>query len=191
MTDLYPYRAGTDDDALLVSWYVELAQSGDLHTTFLDTMHSLTGFLDGFRGVDLLLGVDEGRVWAAIWIENMKGTAFLGIWVAEEWRGTVRAGKFITRANTLTTTAYPTVLAITRQPAVVELACHLGYTTHGWIPGLWSGYPAYLLSSTKESRDGWRQRRRGQLTSGSQPDQSRNRTNTSLDTAHEYQCERA
>lgn len=186
MTGLIAYQPG-DDDALLVSWYVELAQSGDLQTTFLDSMHSLSGFLGGFQGVDLLLAVDDGHVWAAIWIENMKGTYFLGIWIAEEWRGTVRAGKFITRANALTTTAYPTILAITRQPAVVELACHLGYTTHGWIPGLWSGYPAYLLSSTKESRDGWRQRRR-QLTSRTQPDQSRDRANTSLDESHEYQC---
>lgn len=188
MTDLVSYRAGTDDDLLLVSWYAELAQSGDLHTTFLDSMHSLSGFVDGFHGVDLLLAVHDGRVWAAIWVENMKGTHFLGIWIAEEWRGTVRAGKFITRVNFLTTAAYPTLLAITRQLAVVELAQHLGYTTHGWIPGLWSGYPAYLLSSTKESRDGWRQRRRGRLTSGSQPDTGRNETDASRDQSHEYQC---
>ena len=191
MTDLHVYRAGTDDDALLVSWYVEMAGTGDLYTTFLDSMHSLTGFLAGFAGVDLLLGLDDGQVWAAIWIENMKGTCFLGIWVAEAWRGSVRAGKFILTANTLTTAAYPTILAVTRQPAVVEMAQHLGYTTHGWIPGLWSGYPAYLLSSTKESRDGWRQRRRGRLTGSSQSDRGRDCANASLDQSHEYQRGRA
>ena len=160
-TDLKVYRWQTDE-FLLIDWYSQLVQSGDMAVTFTPDMRYMSSFLAYFRGrCTLGYATDTRGIYFACWIEPFLSGAFFGIWIREAYRTVPSSLKLTVAAYDAAFQTATVLIGICKQDHLRELHEKLGYKRLATIPALWNGsdVDAYALT-----RDMWQQRRRAKVT---------------------------
>jgi hypothetical protein len=154
--ELYPYDY-TTQEWLLVAWYQELVESGDMYVTFASDMRYLSNFLQFFRGrVTLGYSADERGIWFALWVEPMMSGAYWGVWIRKDKRHTVSAFKALAFGIDEALKYFTCIIGICKQEHLRDIHLKLGFKKLGVIPALWDGedVDAYVLT-----RDGWTNRK--------------------------------
>jgi hypothetical protein len=149
------------DEFMLIDWYAQLIQSGDMAVTFTPDMRYMSSFLGYFRGrATLGYSCDSRGIYFACWIEPFLSGAFFGIWIREPYRTRPVALKLTIEAYDAAFQTATVLIGICKQEHLRELHEKLGYQRLATIPALWSGDSVDAYAITK---DMWLQRRRGKV----------------------------
>ena len=155
-TELKVYNWQTDE-FLLIDWYAQLVQSGDMSVTFTPDMRYMSNFLGYFRGRSTLgYSCDSRGIYFACWLEPFLSGAFFGIWIRESHRTTSAALRLTIEAYNEAFKFATVLIGICKQEHLRELHKKLGYTHTTSIPALWNGEAVDVYAIT---RDQWEQRR--------------------------------
>lgn len=144
------YQHTFEQDALLLTWYQELIQSGDMVVTFMPSSYPLSKWFEVFRTAELVYEADEKGIWWAAWVEPSFGISMYSMWCRTDKRRSLRNATNTKKALHAALTLRGTVFGVTCQPSLLELHRRMGYTVVGEVPGLWEGRPAWLVSLTRE-----------------------------------------
>ena len=147
------YTHGTDPEAdlLMAQWWLRMRDDGDLAKVFLRSAHTLSGFWDCWRNVDLMLEVDDKGIYIAMWMEYYMGTGILGLYVRPDKRHSIGAIRNVLRLyKYIFDAGLKTVIGITKQETLLPMHERLGYTVLGMVPGIYGGEDGYIVTLTAE-----------------------------------------
>lgn len=150
------YVPGQSGDIALVQWYTQLAASGDLQRLVGPSLYPMGAFLAHFTSPACVLWYeeDENGWWAVATTFPLMGGGSWGLWVRSSCRAmgyAKRALQLIMCSLAISLSAYPVLVNVTKDRAVVDKTCRLGYTYLGEIPFLFEGDSAHVLYMTREA----------------------------------------
>lgn len=146
------YLPGTNGDADLFKWYLQLVQTGDLQKIAGPSVWPIGGFMTQFTSpnASLFYAEDDKGWWAAAWASPFVGGANWGFWLREDKRGGCDGPDFLFEFQSVAFEYYAVLIAVTKQGAVVGKLEQLGYTVLGPVPYLFEGEPCYISYLTRE-----------------------------------------
>ena len=142
------YERTFEHDALMLGWYHELIQSGDMDLTFMPSTRPLSRWFALFRDCHLYFQVDEKGIWWACWYEPAYGGAMYAMWCRTDRRKSRQHVANTMQALEAGVQRWGTLFGLTKQDDLLELHRRLGYTIVGDVPGLWEGGSAWLVVLT-------------------------------------------
>lgn len=142
---------GEEGDYLVLRWWAQLRESGELLDVFAAHAGTPGGFLGIFNAPNTVLfyRLDEKGVCLAIWFEPFMGNVALGLWARPDfrhrgyWRDVIEAHRLVFQHT-------PLVVFVTKRPHVIEASKDFGYTTLDTIPYFFRGEAGALAYLTKE-----------------------------------------
>ena len=146
------YRPNEGLDGLLLSAYQNIAQAGDLDRLLHKNAQSLTAFLSLLVAptVTFLEASEELGVWFLAWAVSSFDGAVLSQWVHPKMRCRKAFVRASLRVRKMILTRVPTIVGLTKQPALVAEHERIGYTVAGTIPQFWDGEDVIVLVLTQE-----------------------------------------
>src|SRR5438552_11313420 len=134
-----PYVPSPESDLLLVRWWFQLQEAGELELVFGQGAQTLTSFLDAMRPPRHLLlyeAAEEG-LWMAFVVDPILRGAFVSLWLAPRKRKAIHGGLgAIEAAYEAVLATYPLLLGVTRQERILSAHRRWGYTVAAKLPGL-------------------------------------------------------
>ena len=128
------------DEWLLVGWFYELLQSGDMNVTFTPDMRFLSNFLGMFRSrATLGYSADEKGIWFAFWVEPCISGAFAGAWIRKDKRTSLAAVRAFREGINEAFKVFTVLIGLCKQEELRSMHQRLGYKQMGTVPGLWYG----------------------------------------------------
>lgn len=152
-----PYFPTPDTDVILANWWVRLRADGDLARMFIKRSQSLSAFYNMMGAPTVLCYKlnDAIGVWAAAWFTPCLSGSFLGMYLAPGYRASLEGFKAVLEAHHFGFQHNDSLLAVTKQPKILDESRKIGYDVLGQVPHLWDGEDAWLLMLTRETW--WRQ----------------------------------
>lgn len=145
------YTATADEDLLLASWYLRMANDGDLDKLFTSgsrTMAELFRLVG--RPKTLIYAVDASGIWFAMWAEAMLAGAFVGLWIRADRRRSRTALTTALDAYAWYFTSVRVIFGVTKQPKILDEHKGFGYDILDRVAGLWDGEDAWIVKLTRE-----------------------------------------
>lgn len=146
------YTASADEDLLIASWYLRMANDGDLDKLFTSgsrTMAELFRLVG--RPKTLIYAVDASGIWFAMWAEAMLAGAFVGIWVRQPLRHTRQMlNAFLDAHAWYFTGSLCALFGVTKQPKILDEVKQFGYSVLDCTDGLWDGEDAWIVKLTRK-----------------------------------------
>lgn len=143
---------GAASDILLLRWWQQMVEDGELLEVFGDCVATPSGFLSVFADTrtTLYYTADENGIGLALWYEPFMGNTALGMWGRKDWRkrrwwDALKA----TLAEQLET--FPMIIAMTRNKNLVVAGPEMGFVKLGQVPYLYRGDTCDILYCTRES----------------------------------------
>jgi hypothetical protein len=145
------YQQHGIEDVLLLSWYNELVQTGDIDI-FHPTMSNLSNFLAYWKPPRALFYIPKREgLNMAFWLDPDQKKAYSGLWVTESKRHSVAIYREIQRCYAAAFGEFNVLIGISHKKNLVESHKKLGYTVLGEIPHGWDGdRSVYVVYLTKE-----------------------------------------
>ena len=146
------YEPGVEMDLAAAGAWSRIKQEGDLDRIFPQGSQALSDFFRLLSGPNkgMFFEADGTGIWLAVWYEQVLGTLYIGVWVARGRRSR-RALRTILTIFENALRAFPAMLAVTKQRAIVHILGRLGGEVLGEVPGMWGeGQAAWLLMMTRE-----------------------------------------
>ncbi len=124
-----------------------LKESGDLEgifmnhqiTTSYQLMHLLSppnyGFLD----------IDDKGVGMAIWFSSWMSAAWMGLWIREDKRQSIKYFKNLVGALREAFKLVPVVMGVTKRPEILEILRKMGYDISIVVPDLYGDKPGWIV----------------------------------------------
>lgn len=146
----------TTDELLLLDWYAQLVQSGDMGLAFTKDLRYPGNFLQYFRPPRTLAYATDARgIWFAAHVDAIDSGCFFGCWIREEKRTTPTALKLLIKVYDEVFKASAVIIGLSWQPYLLDIHKKLGYAHLGAIPGLHDGAAVDVYYMT---RDMWQKR---------------------------------
>jgi hypothetical protein len=151
-------RAGVD--ALIIQWWAQLVESGELELTFGKGCVAISQFFKLLTENDrlFLYDTDDKGICLAFLVSPIMNAAFLTLWVAPHLRASREALLTIEDAYGRIFEGYPVILGLTKQEKLLKVHQHFGYATLGKVPLIFDGEDAWVEVLTKadfEKRQTW------------------------------------
>ena len=138
-----------DSDHILLAqnFWNTLKESGDLNgifmngqaTTAYQLMHLLSPPNYGFMDID-----DKG-VGMAIWFSSWMNAAWMGLWIREDKRQSIKYFQNLTSAMREAFKLVPVIMGVTKKPEILEIHRKLGYDISIVIPDLYGDKPGWIV----------------------------------------------
>lgn len=148
------YAPSPEHDALLLQWWGDMMESGDINKVFSPDLRAPSIFLSTFKTPTVLyFEQDEKGIATAVWFAPALNGAMLSLWARKDWRG----GKWrpaVIDSLKCVFEIVPIVLFVTRGEHVVKAAQEMGFTLAATIPYIYMGEEAALGYMTKETFGG-------------------------------------
>lgn len=149
------YNGAAWEDHLLMTWWIQMLQSGELGATLGARFEAAGEFFAAFRPPSrLLYEFEDGTVKVACWFDpSPLAGSFFSLWLHPSWRRTKRGFRAILEAMGVGFGEYqnPVLLFVTAQPEIARLHAHFGATVLGAIPHLYDGErDAFVSYLTRE-----------------------------------------
>ena len=150
-TELQIKAPGAEGDYLVLRWWAQLKERGELLDVFAEHAATPSGFLTIFNHPNTVLFYkdDEQGVAEAIWFEPFMGSVALGLWCRPDHRHR-KYWADLTAAFRMVFQHVPMVMFITKQHHVVQAARDYGFTVVGEMPYLYRGEPGFIAYMTRE-----------------------------------------
>jgi hypothetical protein len=151
------YQADPHDSMVLLHWYLELVNTGDIDKVLFPSNHSLGLFMQYFNDFSEVRLVyvpdDKGEIQFAAWGTQMSpGVIFFSIWCREKLRSTKEGAQIVLDIYNAVFSVYQVVLGITKQERLLKVHKKLGYEIIDKIPKGWAGTEdAWMVLLTKDS----------------------------------------
>jgi hypothetical protein len=155
---VYKWR---EDEMLVVDWYAQLVQSGDMYVTFMPEMRYMGNFLQYWRHATLGYAMDSKGIFFAFWLDPLLSGAFFGVWIRSEYRGKPVIVRLVTAAMDEAFKFASVLIALCKQEHLRDIISKLGAKLAMTIPGLWNGEAADAHVITKDEWEASRVRRAG------------------------------
>ena len=142
---------GLDRDMLLLSWWGQLIDDGELSDIFAEVASTPTGFLGLFNNPTTAFFARQDAQGAAvmIWFEQFMGAAALGLWARKDFRGRKYWDDLIAAVRRVFEHVQ-LVMFMTKHPHVVAASRDFGFTFIGTMPYLYHGQPGHIAYLTRE-----------------------------------------
>ena len=157
------YEPSAVADTLLLKWWTEIQENGELEDVFAPSAQTLHGFLSIFQPPTVLFWKLEPdatgtlKVTSAIWFERfMADNTNMGMWVDSRyrhgrwWDDLIEVLRVVFQYTNL-------VIYMTKRRHVIESGLRVGFTDVGQIPYIYrgqAGWVAYLTKDVFEERYG-------------------------------------
>ena len=152
------YKPSIEHDLLLINWWSELADGGDLSKIFHPNIHAPSRFLPYFNPPRAMFFKIEGpRIWFALWAEPFFDGAAIGLWVAPEKRRTRETLRSLLRMVDVLVRQYKTLVVVSKLEGIIEqVGSAAGFEPVGSISRIFSGSDMSVAQLTIEK---WQQNR--------------------------------
>lgn len=149
------YNGSTEHDLLILRWWTDSFNSGELELFTTDTAQTPYGFLKMFEEPNILaFETDDSQIIMAAWVEPFMNGAFYSLWIHPDHRRPVEpALAFINETYEAAFRVYPVLVGITKQQRLLDSHAKLGYNYVGHIPHVFGEEGAHILYLTEEQ---WR-----------------------------------
>ena len=151
--ELYHYTRTAPEDLILLKWWMEMVESGDLQLAFPLTTQPLGAFLSMFQSKCILI-TSGSPIWYAFWFEPAFNSraAWVGNWCSPSKRGTRTQFDATWAMFSYVLAAFPNILAMTKQESLIDEMTKIGYSVLGKFPKMFDNInDAWVLAMTAES----------------------------------------
>ncbi len=132
---------------LAQNFWNTLKESGDLDGIFMNgqatTAYQLMDMLSppnyGF------LDIDDKGVGMAIWFSSWMNAAWMGLWIREDKRQSIKYFQNLTSAMREAFKLVPVIMGVTKKPEILEIHRKLGYDISIVIPDLYGDKPGWIV----------------------------------------------
>lgn len=151
------YQQQPSEDTLLLRWWMDIVDNGDIDKLLPRRLQRLPIFLNIMQPPNVLVyskDVDN-RIWLAAWFEELFGGAIvlMGLWVHPDMRATKKVVSVTGVVYEIALAIWPTIFGVTVTD-LLDVHMKLGYTVLGEFEKLWDGESAgQLVCLTKEGFD--------------------------------------
>ena len=147
---LHPYHPTSFHDWLLVDLWGKMQRSGDLEKTMLRGSQALFEFMKVLARPDTYFAYDDSGPYFVAWCEPVMCGVALGFWVREDKRASRACLQLAHMLLNKLFQKYPTIVVITKDPAIQHFHQHFGFQFVGEIPHIYDGERAYISALTQE-----------------------------------------
>lgn len=148
---MHIYVPGTEQDLLLLQWWAQIKETGDLAEAFSPDIGTPSAFLALFQvPTALFYDYDEKGIRFAVWICAFMGGASINFWARPDYRKGQWADSLMYEVMPKVFAVTPLALFTTRGPHVVKRAREWGWTVLGDVPYLYLGKTATVGYMTRE-----------------------------------------
>lgn len=133
------YAGEYAEDMILLHWWMDMHESGELQTMMPLHGQPLGAFVSQFRhGNILVYSAHPDKLWFAFWFEPCFNgrAAWVSNWCAPDKRGSRDQYDATWAMHTYLFAAYPVLLAMSKQPRVIDELAKLGYNNIATLPKL-------------------------------------------------------
>lgn len=146
------YTGSPHEDRLVLSWWANMGDTGELHRVFSKSCYSLSKFYQLFQKPNWLFYREKDQeMQVCVWAEPLYSSAFVGVWVAPNARKSKSSFRVLQFVYHVIFTAFNSVIGVTKQEKLLPEHVKLGYNIVGKVDGLLDDEPAWIAYLTKES----------------------------------------
>lgn len=151
------YAAQPYEDLLLLKWWMQLQETGEMERLIVPDSRSLKRFFNIFAAPTVLIysTTQENEMAQCAWFtpadQNSKHhVAYSGLWCSPSARGTFAQLNFAALTYMLAFEFYHAIVGTTWQPELLDEHKKLGYNIVGCIPNLYDQPLCYIVHLTRE-----------------------------------------
>lgn len=149
--ELTKREPGAASDILLLRWWQQMVEDGELLEVFGDCVATPSGFLSVFGDARTTLYyiADDDGIGLALWYEPFMGNTALGMWGRKDWRKR-RWWEPLRETLREQLKLFPLVIAMTRNQNLVVAGPEMGFAVLGQVPFLYRGDTCTIEYLTRE-----------------------------------------
>lgn len=150
------YQGNPEDSMILLHWYLELVNSGEIDKVLFPSTHSLGMFMhyfNNFSTIRLIYVLDDNnKIKFAAWGNAISsGIIFFSIWLKPSLRSAKEGAQIVLDVYNEVFKLFHIVQGITKQERLLKVHKKLGYKAVCKIPLGWDGVEdAWLVQMTKD-----------------------------------------
>ena len=138
-----------DPDHILLAqnFWSHLKDSGDLDGIFMNGQATTS-----YQLMDMLappnygfMDVDDKGVGMAIWFSSWMNAAWMGLWIREDKRQSIKYFQNLTSAMREAFKLVPVIMGVTKKPEILEIHRKLGYDISIVVPDLYGDKPGWIV----------------------------------------------
>jgi len=154
MCPLFRYDGSPEVDVIVAKWWAKMRADGDLPQMLGPHHQGLSGLYSLISSPKTMIyATDEDyNIWVAAWFEEVLNGAFMGLWLAKEYRNKMTGLRGVLKCMETGLKAKPCLFGVTKQERILDEHRRLGYVILGKAPQLWADHTdAWLMMLTRES----------------------------------------